>query len=87
MKQNNFAEVKITLRRYIRFGLNTKRILKVSSRDVAIFSPRNVQIEPEDHDFVLEIFIMRSNRGGVLVFEKNIVLHLEIQGSSSIQIY
>jgi len=37
---------------------------------VAIFSPRNVQIELRDHDFVLGIFIMRSNRGGVLVYEK-----------------
>jgi hypothetical protein len=38
--------------------------------DVAIFSPRNVQIELRDHDFVLGIFIMRSNWGGVLVYEK-----------------
>lgn len=37
---------------------------------MAIFSPRNVQIELRDHDFVLGIIIMRSNQGEVLVFEK-----------------
>jgi hypothetical protein len=47
---------------------------------VAIFSPRNVQIELRDHDFVLGIIIMRSNQGEVLVFEKILFYTLKFKG-------